>query len=145
MHWLKFTRAITANTAVRNVRSARSPTPMADAVPLPDALEIPDAGFPKLPTYGTLLKLKQLADGVEYWLQHPDIPCSGPQMLLSKWVTSLFPAITVQRPGRFYQTVERLELPTTGRNSLNGLELEHYLQRTWTQKNTRNTKLMTKV
>jgi len=66
---------------------------MNDAVPLPGDFEIPDTGFPKFPTYGTLLQLKQLADGAEYWQQHPDVPCSGPQMLLSKWVTSLFPAV----------------------------------------------------
>ncbi len=81
-----------------------------------------------------LAEAQQLADGVEYWLQHPDIPCSGPQMLLSKWVTSLFPAITVQQPGRFYQTVERLELATTGSKPLKGLDLENNLKRTWTQR-----------
>jgi len=110
---------------------------MNDAVPLPGGFEIPDTGFPKFPTYGTLLQLKQLADGAEYWHQHPDVPCSGPQMLLSKWVTSLFPAISVQRPGRFYQTVERLGLPTTGNKALRGLDLDKYLKRTWTQRNTR--------
>ena len=103
-------------------------------IPLPEGFQPTEGQFP---TYKVLLELKNSADGLDYWQKNPGVPCSGPQQLLAKWVTTIYPAITIQRPGRFYQTVERLQLPTTGPKALIGDELTQYLARTWVQHVTR--------
>ena len=117
-------REITNSCVVRNKMD----------IPIPDGF---NAGTNRFPTYKTLLDLKGHADQLDYWERHPEVPCSGPQDLLAKWVTQLYPAILIQRPGRFYQTVERLQLPT---KTLKGDELDSYLSRTWIQRVTRNHK-----
>ena len=63
-----------------------------DDVPLPDGFQ-PTEGRP---TYKDLLELKNQADGLNFWHKHPDVACSGPQELLAKWVTKVFPAVTIQ-------------------------------------------------
>ena len=105
-------------------------------IPLPVGF---DASVSRFPTYKALLDLKGHADQLDYWQRHPEVPCSGPQELLAKWVTKLYPAISIQRPGRFYQTVDRLQLPT---KALKGDELKSYLARTWIQRVTRDRKGM---
>ena len=75
-----------------------------------------------------LRKTARTETSSEYWEQHPEVLCKGPQEQLSCWVVALFPS---SYPGRFYNTVEKLELPTTGAKALPGCELEKYLQKTW--------------
>lgn len=149
--WLKSSRAITANCSGlryevpwlasccrRQIEALK--TRMASAggeVPLPSQLQIPAEGFPKYPKYKTLLLLKEVADGTDYWQKHPDVPCSGPSELLCTWITRLFPAVLVSRPGRI---VERLQLPTVGKKCLKGSQLESYLQKTWIPPKTGNSK-----
>ena len=89
--------------------------------PLPDAIE------GQFPTYKVLLELKGNADGLDFWKGNPGVSCSWTQELLAVWVNKLYPTITIQCPGHFYQTVERLQLPTTGPKALKGDELTQYL------------------
>ena len=96
-------------------------------VPLPDGFR-PNEGL--FPTYKVLLQLKESADELD-----SGVPCSGPQKLLSNWITKIYPTIKIQRPGRFYSMVERLQLPTTGPKALKGDDLVQYLSRTWVQRN----------
>ena len=80
--------------------------------------------------YRTLIVLKQHADVQQ------SATCSS-QQLLSQWIRSLYPLLSVKRPGRFYQTVERIAQPTVGPRALQGDRLKNYLERKWIQQDTR--------
>lgn len=109
---------------------------MESEIPLPDGFQPTEGRFP---TYKALLELKKSADGLDFWQKNPGVPCSGPQELLAKWITKIYPAITIHATWPlFYQMVERLQLPTTGPKALIGEELTRYLSRTWVQHVTTN-------
>ena len=55
-----------------------------------------EASVNRFPTYKALLDLKGHADQLDYWQKHPDVPCSGSQELLAKWMAKLYPALSIQ-------------------------------------------------
>ncbi len=87
------------------------------------------SSFLVYPTYGKLIDLLE-----EVEVNSSYIEISTAEVLASRFCSE-YPHLTISRPGRFYDTVQRIAAPTrpssVGEEKLKGSPLSLYMKRVW--------------